>query len=71
VRGGFEFDAQVKVIDDRPAAVIIAERLQRLSAGALQTATELISDGVTESGANPDIIDVEVVELPERTNEDD
>ena len=71
VRGGFEFDAQVKVIDDRPAAVIIAERLQRLSAGALQTATELISDGVTENGANPDIIDVEVVELPERTNEDD
>lgn len=61
VRGGVEFDAKVKVTDDRPAATIIAERLARLSAGALETAQNLVNDGVA------DIVEAEVVE--EETND--
>lgn len=56
IRGGVEFDAKVKVSDDRPAATIIAERLARLSAGALTTAQNLVEEGVG------DIEDAEVVE---------
>jgi len=55
VRGGVELDANVKVIDDRPAAVIIAERLQRLAAGAVQVAAQL-------SEAGTEIQDAEVVD---------
>lgn len=51
IRGGVEFDANVNVTDTRPAASIIAERLSRLSGGALNIAVELSSDGVTEKEA--------------------
>jgi len=65
VRGGVEFDANVKVIDDRPAAQIIAERLNRLAGGAITVAASLASTGV-EVQQDEDISDAEeVVEVQE------
>ena len=58
VRGGVEFDAKLSVVDTRPAAVIIAERLNRLAGGAVQVAAELAADGVAVKPED-DIIDVE------------
>lgn len=58
VRGGVEIDTNVN-IDVRPAAQIIAERLERLSSGALSEAMRLASSGV-------DAIEAEVVEEEER-----
>lgn len=43
VRGGYEVDSTVNV-EMRPAAEIIAERLDRLAAGAIQTAARLATD---------------------------
>lgn len=54
VRGGVEIDTNVN-IDVRPAAQIIAERLERLAGGALTAATVLAKSGV-------DVVDAEVVE---------
>ena len=45
VRGGVEIDTNVNV-DVRPAAQIIAERLERLSSGALSEAMRLANNGV-------------------------
>lgn len=45
VRGGVEIDTTVNV-DVRPAAQIIAERLERLSSGALSEALRLAQNGV-------------------------
>lgn len=53
VRGGVEIDTNVNV-EMRPAAEIIAERLDRLAAGAIQTAARLAPDN--------SVIDAEVVE---------
>ena len=53
VRGGVEIDTTVNV-DVRPAAQIIAERLERLSNGALTAAVALSKNGV-------DVVDAEVV----------
>jgi len=53
VRGGVEIDTTVN-IDVRPAAQIIAERLERLAVGASTAASLLKQDGV-------DVIDAEVV----------
>jgi hypothetical protein len=53
VRGGIELDSKV-TLDIRPAAEIIAERLERLSSGALHAAVALAKDGV-------DVVDAEVV----------
>lgn len=65
VRGGIEFDANVKVIDDRPAAQIIAERLNRLAGGAITVAASLASTGV-EVQQDEDISDTEeIVEVHE------
>jgi len=65
VRGGVEFDANVKVIDDRPAAQIIAERLNRLAGGAITVAATLASAGV-EVQQDEDISDAdEVIEVQE------
>jgi hypothetical protein len=64
VRGGIEFDANVKVTDDRPAAVIIQERLDRLAANAAQRALDLSASGVIESDTS-DIQDAEVVKEEE------
>jgi hypothetical protein len=58
VRGGVEIDTTVNV-DVRPAAQIIAERLERLSSGALSEAIRLAKDGV-------DVVDAEVVEEKEK-----
>lgn len=69
VRGGVEFDANVKVMDARPAAMVIAERLQRLAAPALEAAMDLVDEGVDESGAEPNIIDAVVVESTETQEE--
>jgi len=63
VRGGIEFDASVKVTDDRPAAVIIQERLARLATGAaLQVAGELAASGVELTNDTSDIQDAEEIE---------
>jgi hypothetical protein len=58
VRGGVEIDTTVNV-DVRPAAQIIAERLERLSSGALSEAMRLASNGVQT-------IDAEVVTEEEK-----
>jgi hypothetical protein len=68
VRGGVEFDTKVSVTDARPAAVIIQERLERLAAGALNTATQLVEQGVVQEDGN-DIIDAEEVKNEETTDE--
>lgn len=65
IRGGQEFDLTAKVVDGRPAAQIIAERLARLAPEAVINAVELSQAGVT--------IDGEVVsdaEIIEETNEE-
>ena len=63
VRGGVEIDTTVNV-DVRPAAQIIAERLERLTLGAATAAKLLKDDGV-------DVVDAEVVveEKTEQTEE--
>lgn len=51
VKGGFEFDVNVEVTDARPAAQVIAERLERLAAGAvnlLQPVEDIIEGEVVE-----------------------
>ena len=63
IRGGTEFDVTAKLVDERPAAQIIAERLDRLAGKALQSAVELVSDEV-------DITEAEIVdEIGEEENE--
>jgi hypothetical protein len=64
IRGGVEFDASVKVIDSRPAAIIIQERLDRLAASATERAIELNAAGVIQSDTS-DIQDAEVVKEEE------
>lgn len=59
IRGGVEIDTSVS-IDVRPAAEVIAERLERLSKGALATAARL---GLLVEEQEP--IDAEVVEETE------
>lgn len=59
VRGGVEIDTTVN-IDVRPAASIIAERLDRLTQGALANAARLAEVLDLE----PDVIDAEVVTEP-------
>lgn len=46
VRGGVEVDSNISVTDARPAAIIIAERLQRLAMGAVTVAAELSNTGL-------------------------
>ncbi len=60
VRGGVEIDTNVN-IDVRPAASVIAERLDRLAQGAIQTAAKLAEAGLTVE-PDKEIIDAEVVE---------
>lgn len=61
IRGGVELDANVSLVDTRPAAEIIAERLARLKTHAVDTAIELVSDGVNDGHVNDEIIDATVV----------
>ena len=60
VRGGIEIDSNVNV-ELRPAADVIAERLDRLAQGAISTAARLAEAGLTVQ-PDKDIIDAEVVE---------
>lgn len=62
VRGGVEFDANININDARPAAQIVAERLERLAAGAIEVAAKLAEAGITLPDGNNNIIDAEVVE---------
>jgi hypothetical protein len=62
VRGGVELDATVN-LDVRPAATVIAERLNRLAINAMENAASLVSTGVTvEADKDVDVVDAEVVE---------
>lgn len=63
IKGGYEFDVNVEVTDARPAAQVIAERLDRLAAGA-NSLLNLNAGLAGESGQSEpeDIIDGEVVE---------
>jgi len=60
VRGGIEIDTSVN-IDVRPAASVIAERLERLAQGAISTAARLAEAGLHVE-PDKDIIDAEVVQ---------
>jgi hypothetical protein len=60
VRGGVEIDTTV-TLDARPAASIIAERLERLAQGAISTAARLAEAGLHVQ-TDADIIEVEVIE---------
>ena len=60
VRGGIEIDSTV-TLDARPAASIIAERLNRLAAGAIEASAKLAEAGLIIE-PDKDIIEAEVVE---------
>jgi hypothetical protein len=68
IRGGQEFDVTAKVIDARPAAQIIAERLERLAGVALERATALVNND-TEEITDAEIVEVEVEEEEEEPSE--
>ena len=61
VRGGVEFDARLEVTDGRQPAQVVAERLQRLAAGATKVAGALASNGIVIE-EDKDISDAEIVE---------
>jgi hypothetical protein len=66
IRGGVELDTNV-TLDVRPAASIIAERLNRLAVNAADAAAKLHDAGIVVTSneveaADPKIIDAEVVE---------
>jgi hypothetical protein len=60
IRGGVELDTNVN-IDVRPAASVIAERLNRLAINANDAASKLVDLGIKVE-VEKDIIDAEVVE---------
>jgi hypothetical protein len=63
VRGGVEFDARLEVTDGRQPAQVVAERLQRLAAGAIQVAAKMAEAGLeVPKDAESDIEDAEIVE---------
>ena len=68
VRGGVELDTNVN-IEMRPAAEIIAERLDRIAAGALATAARLAEDNKVID-AEVVVDDGQVEEDPETFNEE-
>lgn len=57
IKGGYEFDVNVEVTDARPAAQVIAERLERLASGAANVLEKNFLNGESE-----DIVEGEVVE---------
>lgn len=59
VRGGIEIDSTV-VLDARPAASVISERLDRLAQGAINTAARLAEAGLHVE-PDKEIIDAEIV----------
>jgi hypothetical protein len=46
VRGGIEFDARLEVTDGRSPAEVVAERLNRLAAGAIEVSAKLAETGI-------------------------
>lgn len=70
VRGGIELDGNLSVTDARPAADIIAERLERLAGGALSVAARLAQAGI-EIPNDPNINDAEVIEPPTEESKED
>lgn len=70
VRGGIEFDARIEVADGRQPAQVVAERLQRLAAGAVQIASTLAQAGITIPTESDEIQDAEIIESDEPTAED-
>jgi hypothetical protein len=70
VRGGIEIDTSVN-IDVRPAAQVIAERLDRLAQGAIEAAAKLADAGLHVT-PDSDIVDVDIVEEENesKSNED-
>lgn len=63
VRGGIEFDARLEVSDGRQPAQVVAERLQRLAAGAIQVAAKMAQAGLeVPKDTESDIEDAEIVE---------
>jgi hypothetical protein len=56
IKGGYEFDVNVEVTDARPAASVIAERLERLAAGAqaMFQLEEVIDGEVVEDSTTAD-----------------
>lgn len=60
VRGGIEFDARLEVTDGRSPADIVAERLNRLAAGAIEASARLTEIGVVVEAS--DESDVELSE---------
>jgi hypothetical protein len=69
VRGGIEIDTSVN-IDVRPAAQVIAERLDRLAQGAIEAAAKLADAGLHVL-PDSDIVDAEVVQEKEKEKSDD
>ena len=67
VRGGIEIDTTVS-LDARPAASVIAERLERLAQGAIATAARLAEAGL-HIQTDKEIIDAEVVDENNSTDE--
>jgi hypothetical protein len=67
IRGGVELDTNVN-IDVRPAASVIAERLNRLAINANDAASKLVDLGIKVE-ADKDIIDAEVVADSEKDPE--
>jgi hypothetical protein len=67
IRGGVELDTNVN-IDVRPAASVIAERLNRLAINANDAASKLVDLGIKVE-ADKDIIDAEVVTDSEKDPE--
>jgi hypothetical protein len=70
VRGGVEFDARIEVADGRQPAQVVAERLQRLAAGAVQIASTLAQAGILIPTESDEIQDAEIIEPDEPTAED-
>ena len=69
IRGGVEIDTSVN-IDVRPAAQVIAERLDRLAQGAIQSAAKLADAGL-HVVPDEDIIDAEVIPAKKEEATDD
>ena len=68
VRGGIEIDSTVS-LDVRPAASIIAERLNRLAAGAIEASAKLAEAGLVVQ-PDKDIIDAEVIQEEKQITND-
>lgn len=75
IKGGYEFDVNVEVTDARPASAVIAERLERLAAGAahLLQPEEIVDGEVVEDNSDNSGTEhfSETVEQMEAGSEDD